>query len=268
MDLGCNSGFYCRYARSKGATRVVGVDADKKVIERARQEAPEIEYRDTGWDDFPEGVFDVVIFLSAIHYAIDPCSVVDNIHRSMPAGGCFVLEGGLFDADGLGPTDMLIPSWRKVGDRCRHLSLGYVQNHLLRGFEWKVFGASEPRGGDAVPRHVIHATPREAVARPHYYSLDVADYLRKVRQSADNIVPAQKSYEYVTALGKAPFLMDDFIYDILAGAKNFDAFVDDIAFAVAGRDSRPIRISEQSAPKLHRRLIDALSVRGLGAFVA
>jgi SAM-dependent methyltransferase len=36
LDIGCNSGFYCLWAKKKGASRVVGIDIDKNRLQQAR----------------------------------------------------------------------------------------------------------------------------------------------------------------------------------------------------------------------------------------
>ncbi len=33
LDIGCNEGFFCNAAVKRGATRVVGIDANEKIIE-------------------------------------------------------------------------------------------------------------------------------------------------------------------------------------------------------------------------------------------
>jgi SAM-dependent methyltransferase len=263
LDLGCNTGHYCKLAQAGGATRVVGVDSDPQVIRKAREESPSIEYRDTGWDDFPPGEFDVVIFLSAIHYAKDPCSVIDNVRRQMAGDGLLVLEGGVFFAGEQRMTDILLPSWRKVGDRCRHLSAGYIQSHLLRDFTWSIIGPSEPRGGDLVPRHVIHARPGPLTARPAAYTLDVLDYVEALRLSSDTIVDSQPSYAYVRAAGSLTSIDAHAVDALLADENHFNAFANDIAYAVAGARRVPLRVLPSLSAPLLNRLRTALTGRGV-----
>jgi SAM-dependent methyltransferase len=263
LDLGCNTGVYCRLAMDQGASRVVGVDSDPVVIRKAREGSPHIEYRDTGWDDFPSGTFDIVIFLSAIHYAKDPAAVIANVRSNLATDGLLVLEGGLFDVEGVNTSDILFPSWRKVGDRCRHLTSGYLRNHLLQSFDWKVIGPSEPRGGDLVPRHVIHAVARTARQRAPYYSLDILEYIHAMQYSSQTIVESHPSFNYVRRSASLNELTEDAILTLLDAPADFRAFVDDIAFAVAGYQSIPLRLMPSISKSGLERIRHALVAKGV-----
>ncbi len=56
LDLGCNSGQFCLYAKKQGARRVVGIDINHKRLGQARKladlEALDIEY-------YEKGIFDI-----------------------------------------------------------------------------------------------------------------------------------------------------------------------------------------------------------------
>ncbi len=97
LDLGCNEGFFCIEAKKRGATRVVGLDKRPAVIEAAKQRAPEIDFRCQTWDTLPEGTFDVILLLSALHYAKDPQALLDRIYQALAPDGVLVLETGLSD---------------------------------------------------------------------------------------------------------------------------------------------------------------------------
>ena len=241
LDLGCNTGFYCNFARTQGARRSVGIDIDSVVITEARKSYPDVEFLDTGWDALPEGEFDVIIFLSAIHYATDPIGLVNNIRTHLASNGLLIIEGGLIDFERKFKTDILIPGWRKVGDRCRHLSGGFLSAHLLREFDWTVIGPSEPRGGDNVPRHVIHAVPGKASREQDCYQLDVVEYVQGLGLSAETIVPEMPSYSYVRQLGQSPNITPDEIASVLATESHFSAFITDLLFAIGAR--RPMNLA-------------------------
>lgn len=250
LDLGCNTGFYCDFAQTQGARRAVGVDIDSTVIKQAREAYPAVEFFDTGWDALPDGEFDVIIFLSAIHYARDPIALVNNIKSHLASDGILILEGGLIDVEGKFKTDLLIPGWRSVGDRCRHLSRGFVDEHLLREFKWKIIGSSEPRGGDNVPRHVIHASPARAFEEKDCYQVDLMEYAQGLALSAETIVPGMPSYSYVRQLGPCSNITPEALVSVLSNESHFAAFMDDLLFAIG--DRRPMTLTVDS------RISDAL----------
>ena len=265
LDLGCNTGFYCNFAKRAGAKRAVGVDLDCNVIARARELYPDIEFFDTGWDNFPEGKFDVIICLSAIHYASDPIKLVGDIKSHLSDDGVFIVEGGLIDVDAKFKTDILIPGWRKVGDRCRHLSRGFAEGHLLREFDWKVVGQSEPRGGDNVPRYVIHARPstgaRSTTVERNCYQLDLLEYCEGLALSAETIVPSMPSYDYVSRLGQCSNITSAHVKSVLSSDTDFQIFVEDLLFAIG--DGGPVNLTlHRTVPEsILERLADALNFR-------
>jgi len=247
LDLGCNSGFYCAHAKQMGARRVVGVDIDKAVIAEARRNHPQVEFLDQGWTVLPSGAFDVIIFLSAIHYADDPVALVARLYDLLNPGGLLVLEGGILDIASTWTIDCLIPGWRQVGDRCRHLSSGYLRNHLLASFDWKVHGPSEPRGGDEVARHVVHASKASRGARAASHTVDLVDYVRGLSWSARTIVAKQPAYAYVNAL--IPGQSDAALVEtLLADSAKCELFLDDLAFALAPSQPRPVQFAASVKP--------------------
>ena len=198
LDLGCNAGFFCAHARSEGASYTLGVDNSPRVIGMAKERYPDMDFLDTGWDVFPEGNFDVAICLSAIHYAKDPCRLAQNIREALNPGGVFVLEGGLYGAGISLFSDVRIPVWREVGDKCFHLSENYVLHHMLRGFDITLTAKSINQGGDPLDRYVVHATPaHEATPRPTAHRLDIQEYAAGIALSAHTIVDQQPGSAYV-----------------------------------------------------------------------
>lgn len=235
LDLGCNAGAYCRLAIDRGAAKVVGIDIDRDVIARAKAQVPEAEFFDSGWDNgLPNGPFDVVFLFSAIHYASDPVGLVDRIHNALNDDGLLILEGGLFDQQGIWRTDCLIPAWRAVGDRCRHLSYGYIKNHLLSGFSWSIVGESEPRGGDNVDRVVIHANKIGGWVRgsAKIHRLDLLEYCTGLCQSLGTIAKSHDSTAYMRSEGMSPALGEPFL-DYVFGQPALAAFfLRDLLFAL------------------------------------
>jgi SAM-dependent methyltransferase len=44
LDVGCNEGFFCGYARFDGAAEVIGIDASKATIARAQARFPDCRF--------------------------------------------------------------------------------------------------------------------------------------------------------------------------------------------------------------------------------
>lgn len=201
LDLGCNAGFFCAHAKENGASYTLGVDISDRVIAIAKERYPELDFRSGGWDSFPEGVFDVVICLSAIHYAKDPVSLAANIRNCLSEDGVFILEGGLYGVNQSVRSDILIPVWREVGDRCRHLSTGYVARHLLRGYEFELVGPSINQGGDPLDRYVLHCRAGSAApAERPIHKISLREFVGAVGLSAATIHSEQPSAAYVRSL--------------------------------------------------------------------
>src|SRR5438270_12738491 len=77
LDIGCCEGFFWAAARERGASRVIGIDLDENALRFAvNKYGPHgIEFEKRHWRDLPEGPFDIVLWLSAMHYERDPLSV-------------------------------------------------------------------------------------------------------------------------------------------------------------------------------------------------
>ena len=178
LDLGCNLGFYCRHAKDSGAARVLGIDNSSKVIKVTRENHPDIEFRDTGWDRFPEGPFDVIIWLSAIHYAKDPLLTTENIWRNLSYGGLLILECGVL---GMNSSQMAsnfrAPVWREVGDKSHHLTKNFLYDRLLKDFDVNYIGPSVHQDGDPADRHVFHAYKPQPQVIMHKDSIQNIGYL-------------------------------------------------------------------------------------------
>lgn len=96
LDLGCGYGWHCRYALGQGAVRALGIDVSRRMIEEARRRngGEGIEYRVCGIEEYeyPENAWDCVVSNLALHYCEDLDAVFRNIHRTLKAGGVFLLN--------------------------------------------------------------------------------------------------------------------------------------------------------------------------------
>ena len=160
LDLGCNEGFFCVEAVRQGATRVVGIDKNRASVESARQRCPQAEILHGSWWDLPDEKFDVILFLSAIHYEPQQRKLLAKLRDHLTPDGVLILECGVF-------PDPSSASWRVVkrwdGDK-RYPTAGFLTKHLLEGYAVRWLGPSADQKGDPVRRFVYQCAPYKAVA--------------------------------------------------------------------------------------------------------
>jgi 2-polyprenyl-3-methyl-5-hydroxy-6-metoxy-1,4-benzoquinol methylase len=95
LDVGCNEGFFCREALRRGASRVVGVDIDPAVIEKARVRAPQAEFIASSWWEVPRARFDYVLFLSGLQHESEPKRFLSHLLEHLNDDGILILECGV-----------------------------------------------------------------------------------------------------------------------------------------------------------------------------
>jgi SAM-dependent methyltransferase len=158
LDVGCNEGFFCGFAKSAGASRVLGIDHSALFIERARQRFPECEFRNQGWDVLPQEQFDVILLASALHYAEDQPALLHRLVDRLSQDGVLVLELGIVSSDR--------SEWISVerGIDRREFPTMPKLREVLGEYAWKWVGRSVLQSGDPVPRHVIHISRRRPLA--------------------------------------------------------------------------------------------------------
>lgn len=158
LDVGCNEGFFCGFAKFQGAARSVGIDSSRTFIERARRRFPDCEFSHQHWDALPAGPFDTILLASALHYAQDQEEFIHRLVGQLSADGVLILELGIVAAlrsDWImvqrGADQRLFPTMAKLRE-------------VLGGYAWKWMGPSVSQDGDPVSRHVIHVSRRRPVA--------------------------------------------------------------------------------------------------------
>lgn len=158
LDVGCNEGFFCGYAKFAGANSVTGLDVSSAYIEKARRRFVDVQFICQSWDELPDGPFDVILLASGLHYANSPEELIGRIVNRLSDGGTLILELGI--ADGGDST------WVSVDrgiDKCRFPTWAKV-SEMLDLFAWKVIGRSVEQKGDPVNRYVLHINRRKPVA--------------------------------------------------------------------------------------------------------
>lgn len=158
LDVGCNEGFFCGYALWDGAARSVGLDRNADFIVRAQRRFPGCEFLLQGWDQLPQGPFDVILLASALHYAGDQPALVNALMSCLAADGTLVLELGIHPSQ----KNEWVQVSRGIDERS-FPSMGKLQE-VLRPHAWKFMGPSIAQQGDPVPRFVVHVRPRRRVA--------------------------------------------------------------------------------------------------------
>ena len=163
LDLGCNEGFFCHYAHSAGAKRVLGVDKSELFIEKAKLRfpgicPPQLEFRNSSWWDLPDEKFDIILLLSAIHYEEQQKELLDSLARYLTPNGILVLECGV--ANGFDKSWVL--TQRSIDVR-RFPTYPLLMDTLLENYAVRQMGGSVLQKGDPIPRHVFHCIRKKPI---------------------------------------------------------------------------------------------------------
>lgn len=158
LDVGCNAGFFCGFAAWQGAAKVTGVDQGRNFIETAKSLFPQCRFLCQDWMSLDDEKYDVILFLSAIHYAPDQEAAIDFFMRRLKPGGVLVLEIGI--APGTG--DKFVEVARSPDKRFFPTSVKLGK--MLGKYAPKHIGKSVSQAGDPVPRAVYHVRHKLPVA--------------------------------------------------------------------------------------------------------
>jgi SAM-dependent methyltransferase len=162
LDIGCNEGFFCIEAVRQGAKRVVGIDANADVIASAKKRCPQAEFLQTGWWNLPNEKFDVIFFLSSMHYEPNIKKYFSHLSRYLNPSGTLILECGVATANGIGEK-----AWHTVhrwdGPK-RYPTSALLIHELLSDYAVRPIGKSVLQAGDPVPRTVYHCEVKAPTA--------------------------------------------------------------------------------------------------------
>jgi trans-aconitate methyltransferase len=94
LDLGCGTGELAAELAGLGV-EVRGIDADASMIAQAQAKHPEIAFEQADGHEFvlAEPV-DAVLSNAALHWMLDPMSVITRVYAALRPGGRFVAEFG------------------------------------------------------------------------------------------------------------------------------------------------------------------------------
>jgi SAM-dependent methyltransferase len=96
LDLGCGFGWFCRWARERGAASVVGIDVSEKMLARAAAATQDAALTYTRADmerlELPPASFDVAYSSLALHYVENLDRLMSVVHSSVVPGGSLVFS--------------------------------------------------------------------------------------------------------------------------------------------------------------------------------
>lgn len=119
LDLGCGFGWFCRWARQAGASRVQGIDVSEKMLARARAETSDasIGYARADLErlELTAEAFDLVYSSLVFHYLENLDGLLSQIHRTLVPGGslAFSVEHPVYTAPAM-PKWMVDSAGRKT----------------------------------------------------------------------------------------------------------------------------------------------------------
>ena len=159
LDLGCNEGFFCGEALRQGAARVVGIDHSRQFVGLARARFPAAEFIEGSWWDVPDERFDVILFLSAIHYEPEPAALLRKLAGHLTPTGTLVLECGIAPGEDTAWRDV-----RRADGIRRYPTHDAFVHEVASPFAVRLVGPSVPQRGDPVPRRIYHCVPKKGMA--------------------------------------------------------------------------------------------------------
>jgi SAM-dependent methyltransferase len=104
VDLGCGFGWFCRWAREQGASRVLGIDVSEKMLARARAATADaaIAYVRADMERLclARASFDLAYSSLALHYVVSLGGLLAGVHHALVPGGrlIFSAEHPIFTA--------------------------------------------------------------------------------------------------------------------------------------------------------------------------
>lgn len=171
LDVGCNAGYFCGYAFFEAARKIVGIDINEEDLRQARERFPNCDFRLGDWNDLdlllkPEEKFDVILMVSALHYAKDQEAMISSLMRRLTPDGILILEIGLVEDAVAINARALDTGWYEVERSIDKRNFADWQGieKLFSPYAYKHGGKSVMQTGDPVPRHVFHLQNTRPVA--------------------------------------------------------------------------------------------------------
>ncbi|CNH77442.1 class I SAM-dependent methyltransferase [Yersinia pekkanenii] len=148
VDLGCGYGWFSRYARSQGATEVLGLDVSERMLNRANEMTTDqnIIYRKGDLEHLclPPQMYHLAYSSLTLHYIKALPTLLTTIYQSLVPGGSFIFSaehpiytaprqpGWLIADDGL--KSWPVNSYQAEGERITNwLAEGVIKQHRTLG---------------------------------------------------------------------------------------------------------------------------------------
>ena len=94
LDLGCGTGQLTEKIARNG-TEVMGIDSSQNMIEKARQNYPDLQFNVADARNFQiDRTFDAVFSNATLHWVPEADAVIDRVYQILKSGGRFVAEFG------------------------------------------------------------------------------------------------------------------------------------------------------------------------------
>jgi SAM-dependent methyltransferase len=148
IDLGCGYGWFCRWARSQGASSVLGLDVSERMLAQAGSMTADatIVYQraDLSTLSLPDAHFDLAYSSLALHYLPNLTPLWARLHRALRPNGSLVfsVEHPIFTAPSRaqwakgadGRTTWPLDAYLQEGPRTTNwLADGVVKHHRTIG---------------------------------------------------------------------------------------------------------------------------------------
>jgi len=96
ISIGCGSGVDARWLADNGAQKVVGIDISSGLLDIARKNNPDVEFREMDMEqlDFPDESFDLAYSSLAIHYVDGWTKPLQEARRILRPNGQYIFSCG------------------------------------------------------------------------------------------------------------------------------------------------------------------------------